>query len=49
MVNSPDGQQVATIEELVITMDPRETFNNVRQDCQKSCELIMQVDEQLSL
>ena len=49
MVDSPGEQQVATGEVSGITIEPSETLNNVRQDCQKSCELIIQKDEQLSL
>ena len=39
MVDSPGGQQVAMDEVSGITMEPSETYNNVRQDCQQSCEI----------
>ena len=49
MVDSPGEQQVAMGEVSGITTEPSETLNNVTDDWQKFCELIMQVEGKLSL
>ena len=49
MVDSPGEQQVATSEISGITTEQSGTLNNVTDDCQKFCELIMQVEGKLSL
>ena len=49
MVDSPGEQQVAMGEVSGITTEPSETLNNITDDWQKFCELIMQVEGKLSL